>query len=82
MGRESGIKNAQIEDTTIVEGGGSISPRNWVRNVWIIFGGMVGLILQANGLIQYVSRRVGTVGCEVSWRGVFMVNEAVNMVGE
>ena len=41
MGRESGIKNAQIEDTTLLEGGGSISQRNWARNVWIIFGGMV-----------------------------------------
>ena len=45
MARESGIKNVQIEDTTLVEGGGSISPRNWARNAWIIFGGMVGLIL-------------------------------------
>ena len=82
VGRESGIKNAQIEDTTLVKGGSSISPRNWARNVWIIFGGMVGFILQANGLIQWVSGRVGTVGCKVSWRGVFMVNEAVDMVGE
>ena len=51
----------------------SNSSRIW-RIVW--------LILQANGLIQYVSGRVGTVGCKVSWRGVFMVNEAVDMVGE
>ena len=42
----------QIEDTTLVKGGGSISPNIWAGNVWIIFGGMVGLISQANGLIQ------------------------------
>ena len=42
----------EIEDTTLVEGGGSISPRNWTGNVWFIIGGMVGLILQANGQMQ------------------------------
>ena len=52
--RASGKKTQeiQIEDTTLVEVGASISPRNWAGNFWIKFGGMVELTLQANVLIQ------------------------------
>ena len=42
---------------------------------------MVGLILQASVLIQYVPG-MGPVGCKVRWRGVCMVNETLDMVDE
>ena len=40
----SGIKNAHIDETTLAEGGGRISPRNWAKNVWTIFGGKCGVM--------------------------------------
>ena len=45
-----GLKRQEIkiEATTLVEDGGSVSPRNWAGTFWILFGGMAGLILQAN----------------------------------
>ena len=70
----------QIEDTTLVEGGGSINPRNWAGNLDYIWrDGWIDIEGQwANTTIRYD----GDCGCKVSWRGVFMVNEAVDMVGE
>ena len=56
-------------------------PTKWPGNFWIILLGMVGLILQANVLIQYTSGIVGPVGCKVRWREVCMVNETLDMVG-
>ena len=39
----------QIEDTALVEGGGSISPRNWAGNVCNIFGGWLDLYCRPMG---------------------------------
>ena len=78
-----GIKRQeiQIEDTTLVEGGASISPEklSWefldyiLRDGWIYIAGQ--------WLIQYAPGIVGPVGCKVRWRGVCMVNETLDMVG-
>ena len=64
-----GLKRQEIhiEDTTLVEGGGSISPRYWVGNIWIIFGGMVGLILQWADTIsgrEQGRKKRGCIGCD------------------
>ena len=75
-----GIKRQeiQIEDTTLVEVGDSISPeklgRECLRDGWIDITG------QCANTLQYMSGIVGYVG-KVRWSGVCMVNETLDMVG-
>ena len=63
------------KDTTLVDGGASISPEE-------LGGEFLDYILRDGWIDIAVSGIVGPVGSKVRWRGVCMVNETLDMVGE
>ena len=56
-------------------------PKNWATNCnYILRDGWIDIAGQCANTISV--RIVGPVGCKVRWRGVCMVNETLDMVGE